>query len=205
MNLSTETSSIFIDYCLSKTEKLNGVYQEFYDYAISDLNSSKMREEITLKVCAYDQVPGKLGYDGVNDGKLKEVKPKLFTGKSSAGNGNFSDLTLLNLEKKKEDNIDVIVSYFYEGRLVYIIEFPFNVIYNRLYEQVQYNCVVKGNKFCRSANFSYKDYMQSPELKIVYLNWDIVDKYPKIINRNFLKRLKEKREHANTITKFLEC
>jgi hypothetical protein len=207
MTLSKHTLQIFTDYVTGKTDKLDGVYREFFDYAITDVNSSKLREELTMHVSGYDPIPGKLGYDGIDTptGKFKEAKPKLHTrDKSHSGNGNFSDATLATLQRMLVDDIDVIVSYFAHGKLVYIMEFPFTEIYDRLHEQVYEKCVIQGQTACRSANFNYSDYMDSPRLNVKFINWDIIDKYPKIINKPFLNKLRLKRQYDNTITKLFE-
>lgn len=193
MGLSLEKAELFANYAIGKIDSL-GVHDEFYNYTISDVNSSKMREELTLIISGYSQVTGKLGHDGQDKitEKFKEVKPKLYTGKSLSGTGNFTDLTLSRLERLKRDNIDIVVSLFAYNRLVYIMEFPIRTIYERLYNQVYEKCVIKQNDYCRSANFSYKHYMDSDNLKIKYIDLSIIDKYPEIINKPFTKKLREK-------------
>jgi hypothetical protein len=211
MSLSDKTLQLFKDYATGKINSLEGFNvcaQEFYDYTMSDVNSSKLREELTIRIGDYEQIPGKLGYDGldIETGKYKEAKPKLYTrDKAHSGNGNFSDLTMRKLDKLILDNVDVVVSYFAHNKLVYIMEFPVATIYSRLYLQVYDKCVVNKQKMCRSANFNYADYIDSNDLVIKYIDWDFIDKYPKIINRPFLKKLKEKRQYENTIEKLLEC
>jgi hypothetical protein len=208
MPLSPKTSKLFIDYATNKINKMDSTSKEFYDYCITDLNSSKLREELTILICGYDQVPGKLDYDGFdkNTNRYKEAKPKLFTNRTPHnGNGNFSDLTMENLEKLVNGNVDIVVSLFAFDRLVYIMEFPASAIYDRLHEVVHQKCVVQNQSACRNAAFTYKHYMDSKDLKINYIDWDFIDKYPRVLNDKFLQKLKGKRIYENTIEPLFEC
>ena len=96
-------------------------------------------------------------------GKNIEVKPKLYTNKRTNGGGNFTDLTINRLEEIRNDNVNVVTSLFAHDRLVYIMEFPIKTIYTRLYTQVHEKCVVKKQQYCRSANFTYIDYIDSSQ------------------------------------------
>jgi hypothetical protein len=190
--MKEKTIQIFCDFALDTIQELPEVYDEFYEYAITDVNSSRLREDLTSFVCGYKSISGKLGYDAVDSvtNQYKEIKPKLFTGKSTNGGGNFTDMTMLRLEKMKNDNINVITSFFSYGKLIYILEFPFECIYDRLYEQIYEKCVVKKNSYTRSASFTYKHYIDNPKLQVKYINWNLVDKYNGIISKPLKEKLK---------------
>ncbi len=71
----------------------------------------------------------------------------------------------------------MLVSGFVDGKLIYIIEFPFNFLdfIKNLESKIQrWKEKLKGSKstrgqFLRSAEFDYKDYIHCPSLKVVYL------------------------------------
>ena len=71
----------------------------------------------------------------------------------------------------------MLVSGFVDGKLIYIIEFPFkshDFIKNLKNKINNWKSKMKGSRttkgqFLRSADFDYKDYIKSPDLKIIYL------------------------------------
>jgi hypothetical protein len=93
------------------------------------------------------------------------------------GGGNFTDYTPARLERDKKENLNMLVSGFIDGKLIYIIEFPFNctTFINRLEKQIgKWQEKLKGSKtikgqFLRSATFNYKHFIKCPHLKIVFL------------------------------------
>lgn len=97
----------------------------------------------------------------------------------------------------------MLVSGFIDGRLIYILEFPFNsqdFIKNlerkieRWQEKLKGSKSVKG-QFLRSADFDYKDYINSSGLKVVYLlPKSELEKYRKYIVNGFYKFLWSKAE-----------
>jgi hypothetical protein len=144
-------------------------YQNLFLSYATDNNSSTIRELSTMYFLKYKSFHNKLGADGIdeNTGRLKEVKPRSVTKKLSGGSGNFNDMTLELLEKKK--NMDVICSLFVDSRFVYIVEFPLEVIYDKLKEPIV-NAKLGKRVVC---SFSYKDY-NDDRLKIHYLNKDLI-------------------------------
>ncbi len=95
----------------------------------------------------------------------------------------------------------MLVSGFVDGKLIYIIEFPFNYpdFIKNLESKIQrWKEKLKGSKstrgqFLRSAEFDYKDYFHCPNLKIVYLlNKTELSKYKEYITRNFYNFLEGK-------------
>ena len=138
----------------------------------TDNNSSTLRELATMKYLGYKSFTHKLGADGIDEktGKLKEVKPPAIRqdNKKIATSGNFNDMTMELLEKKKD--MDVICSLFKYNRFVYIVEFPLMDIYKKL-EKPILNAKLGKRIVC---GFNYKDYMDSENLIIHYLNKDLI-------------------------------
>jgi len=81
------------------------------------------------------------------------------------------------LKDKREKYLNMLVSGFIDGRLIYIIEFPFNFsdFIKNLEDKIKrWQDKLKGSKsvkgqFLRSANFDFRDYINCPNIKIVYL------------------------------------
>jgi hypothetical protein len=134
---------------------------------MSDQNSSTIRERTTLHFLNYQVFETKHGPDGFcpQTGRHKEVKP-IYVGdsKKKVGNsGNFNDMTLDLLEEKV--NMDVICSLFYNFRFVYVVEFPFTDIYDRIKSTIV-NKPLGKRVVC---SFGYKDY-DTDNISIHYYN-----------------------------------
>ena len=141
--------------------------------------------------------------------KYKQGKRKTPPAKLDGG-GNFTDYTWQRLQRDKKENINMLVSGFIDGRLIYILEFPFNCsqFIKRLEEQLQkWQNKLKGSattrgQFLRSASFNYKHFINCPELKIVYLiSKQELQKYKPYISRDFYKFLHEKAYERTRIHK----
>jgi len=149
-----------------------------YRYA-NDVNSSTLRELITMLKAGYSPQPSgtKLGYNGkTHHGEPCEIKPpniRSDSGNKLNGGGNFSDFTYERLDKYQADNVMMLVSGFVDGRLIYILEFPFKYteLVQRLEEQLAMH-FERGKRekgqFLRSAQFSFKHYKNCPQLKVIY-------------------------------------
>lgn len=175
--LSAREIETIAKYC---TQGSTSVSPEVVPWMISylcDKNSSSVREGITAHICGYDWSQDKHHYDA---GKRHphnpdviipvEIKPKLFNGTTkNCGEGNFSDLQLKKVQQMKDDNLLMVVSLFAYTRLVYVIEFPFSAIHDRIYKFVK-NKIELGNRYCRNAIFGYNDYINCEEFRIVYLD-----------------------------------
>ena len=117
------------------------IIYELIKESANDINSSTFREEITIEMCEYRKIEGKLNYDATtSDNRWVEVKPQNYTGKKKKlnGSGNFTDFTHKRLKKYKDDNCLMLVSGFNCGRLMYIIEFDYTS--NTFYEKVGNLC-----------------------------------------------------------------
>jgi len=102
---------------------------------------------------------------------------------------------------KKEKDLNVLVSGFVDGKLIYIIEFPFNssdFVKNPEIKIQKWQRKLKGSKstrgqFLRSADFDYKDYIESPKLEVKYLlPKEELAKYSDYISKGFYEFLESK-------------
>lgn len=100
----------------------------------------------------------------------------------------------------------MLISGFIDGKLIYIIEFPFNspsFIKNLEFKIQNWQEKLRGSKsikgqFLRSADFDYKDYIKSQHLKIVYLlNKQELAKYKPYISNGFYQFLEGKSNEGN--------
>ena len=187
---------------------LQGMSKDVLEYCLqdvliryaNDVNSSTLRELITIRKAGYKPQPArtKLGYNGETPrGSPCEVKPvniRSETGNKLNGGGNFSDFTHERLARYQEDNVVMLVSGFFEGRLMYILEFPFShfPFVERLRQQLLRYFTKKGRKpgqFLRSAQFSFKHYKDCPTLKIIYTNPSLPD-YQELFTRDLFQFLR---------------
>jgi transcriptional regulator with XRE-family HTH domain len=185
-------------------DDLIGILVDLLTMYINDKNSSTIREFITVTLAGYKDKQGKIGYNGFRQDAIIpgrtikcEAKPKNIDTeefekykrgerKTSPaklnGGGNFTDYTPNRLEKdKKEKDLNVLVSGFIDGKLIYIIEFPFNCpdFIANLEKQI-----------LRSATFDYKHFINCPKLKIVFLlNKKELSKYKTYIADGFYEFL----------------
>lgn len=202
---STGSHEELNSYILGKSKDvLIGMLNDLLTMYINDKNSSTIREFITVNIAGYKHKEGKIGYNGFKQdsfvsGKtiMCEAKPKNVDTNSKPlrklnGGGNFTDYTFARLKKdKKEKNLNMLISGFVDGKLIYILEFPFN--YNtftkRLEEQLHHR--FKGGKdmsgqYLRSANFDYKYFIDCRNLRTVYLlNREKLEQYKGYIVKDF--------------------
>lgn len=173
MMLSKNNLKLVTNFFLGNTkcfDKKDDEYKNLLLAYATDNNSSTLRELATMNYLKYKSFTEKLGPDGIDleTGVFKEVKPKTIkSDKKSGGSGNFNDMTLELLEKKKD--YDIICSLFKDSRFVYIVEFPMSSIYEKLKQPI-----LKAKLGKRVVcNFSYKDY--DPDvLKVHYLNKELI-------------------------------
>lgn len=168
MELSNQNLHIATEYFLGNTsllDKKDADYRNLFLTYASDNNSSTLREAITMHYLGYTQYADKHGADGFDSktGRKKEVKPRFVDGSKISTSGNFNDMTMELLEKKKD--LDVICSLFSKDRLIYIVEFPLTVIYEKLKQPIV-NAKLGKRVVCP---FSYTNY-DSDELVIHYLD-----------------------------------
>lgn len=146
---STRKHSELVELLIGKSkDNLISVLMDLITTYINDKNSSTLREFITVTIAGYQHSEGKIGYNGYKQnsiikGKaiLCEAKPKNYdteelekfksklrkTAPSKLnGGGNFTDYTFSRFEKDKKENPYMLISGFIDGKLIYILEFPFN-------------------------------------------------------------------------------
>ena len=175
---------------------------------INDKNSSTLREFLTVTMAGYSHKEGKIGYNGFKqDAYLPgrtitcEAKPKNVDTHSQPlrklnGGGNFTDYTFERLERdKSESGLNLLVSGFVDGKLIYILEFPFAFpgfvenLEKQLRDRFPGGEDING-QFLRAANFDYRDFVACPELKVVYLlGKDQLRAYQPYIVRGFYQFL----------------
>ena len=206
---STKPHKDLNDYLIGKSkDNLIGMLVDLITMYINDKNSSTVREFITVALSGYEHESKKIGYNGYKQEtfgkKLRcEAKPKNCDTNSDKlyklkGAGNFSDYTFARLAKdSKEDCLNMLVSGFVDGKLIYILEFPFKCVFftSKLKKQLLKRFPDgkdKSNQFLRSASFSYKDFYKCENLKIIYLlPKDELEKYKAYVVRDFYKFLED--------------
>ncbi len=204
-------------------DTLIGILVDLLTMYVNDKNSSTIREFITVTLSGYQHKQAKIGYNGFikdnsNPEKIIkcEAKPKnIYTEEFEKyrrgerktppaklnGGGNFTDYTPIRLEKDKgEKNLNMLVSGFIDGKLIYIIEFPFNCpdfVKNLEMQIKKWQEKLKGSKsikgqFLRSATFDYKNFIRCPNLRIVFLlSKKELSKYKEYISDGFYKFLEK--------------
>ena len=169
ISLNDSTLKLITDYYTGNTEAFDSKDPDFQNlllFYVSDNNSSTLRELATLALIGYESNPSKHGHDGIDNDtkKLKEVKPRfIYDGEKVGGSGNFNDMTLELLDAKR--NMDVVCSLFCGNRLIYIVEFPLEVIYEHLKKPID-NAKIGRRVVC---GFSWKQY-DHRDLKIHYFD-----------------------------------
>jgi hypothetical protein len=167
--LSKENIHLAIQYALGNDAAFNNLdagYQNLFLAILGDSNSSMLREAMVLQYLNYISYPEKHGMDGYCPltGKQKEVKPRFINeGKKVGNSGKFNDITTELLNKK--DGCDVICAAFYEGKFLYVVEFPYELIKPVLQKKVD-NAVI-GRRV--QSDFSWKDY-DSDSLRVWYFD-----------------------------------
>lgn len=167
-------------------EEIIKLFTDILKTYMNDKNSSTLREKITLEIAGYESTDKKIGYDGFkqNDREIVcEVKPKnvdtennkiIKSPRKHDGSGNFTDYTFARFEKDKKENPNMLVSGFINGTLIFVIEFPFNfaVFTSKIEKQLKEH-FPKGDvsgHYLRGAKFSFNDYKDCKELKLIYIN-----------------------------------
>ena len=204
-------------FLLNKSKDgLIAIFNDLLTNYINDKNSSTLREYITTCMCNYEHCEAKIGYNGYRQSAISgrnefcEVKPKnidsreveKYRNKERKGKpallnagGNFTDYTWDRFEKDKKENPNMLISGFVDGKLIYIFEFPFNTKHfvDNLAKQLEKkfpNGIRKSNDFLRSANFDYRNFIDSKNCKLAYvLDKKDLEKYKSYLNVKFYEVL----------------
>jgi len=204
---STESHEELNKYLLGKSkDTLIAILNDLLTMYINDKNSSTIREFITVSLAGYEHRERKLGYNGfkqvgIDKPLLCEAKPQNISTHSEKikklnGGGNFTDYTWSRLEKDKNENLNMLISGFIDGRLIYILEFPFNCKefierIEKLLKKKFPQGDIKGS-YLRSASFNFKHYEKCEDLKIVFcIKKEELKKYEKYIQKDLYKYLLE--------------
>jgi hypothetical protein len=209
---STGTHRELSNYLIGKSkDTLIGILVDLLTMYINDKNSSTIREFITVTIAGYKHKEGKIGYNGFKqnsfvpgetikcEAKPKNVDTSLKPLRKLNGGGNFTDYTFERLERdRREKNLNMLISGFVDGKLIYIIEFPFNYpefvkhLHRQLSRRFKKGKDITG-QFLRSASFDYRYFIKCPDLKIVYiLDKKELKKYTPFITKNFYEFLEQK-------------
>jgi len=163
---------------------------ELIEEVANDRNSSMFREDVTKLMVGLKPSKSKLGYD--DDFEAIEVKPVNYTGGGRLdGKGNFSDFTWKRHQKYLKDDVRMLVSGFSNGKLLFIVEFPYRALKNRIVHLLKTKLPkgdVKG-VYVRNASFNYKHWMGGP-FTTKYVRPNIGD-YQNIFNKKFFNLLME--------------
>lgn len=160
---------------------LAGLFLDLLTIYFNDKNSSKLRELVAVYLAGYEPLQEKLGYNGyrqsvdTNSVEYCEVKPKNTQRREDKlnGGGSFNDYTPERFSIDITINPTVLTCGFVDGKLLYIIAFPFECIRSRmetlLKRKFGEDMKRKRNEYLRSASFSFKDYKGCPSLNVVYV------------------------------------
>lgn len=188
---------------LSK-DTLASIFVDLLTLYINDENSSSLRELITVRLAGYALSEGKLGYNGYRlaapEGapsfcEAKPVNVRRRDGQPNRklnGGGNFSDYTPERLEQDLEENPHMLVSGFVDGKLIYILEFPFKCLETGLRRALEKQFPGgnrPANRYLRSAHFTFRDYQDCPDLRRVYCAPNL-DDFKDCLSRGFYGWLK---------------
>lgn len=185
---------------LSKSkDNLISILTDLLTTYINDKNSSSLREFVTVSISGYKHNPNKLGYNGYKqnsaiggqsiscEAKPKNIQTDGYDQRKSKpklnGEGGFNDYTIERLKKDVKESLNLLSSGFIDGELQYILEFPFKAVYKRLKKQLPEKRTL--GTYTRIASFNFSDYADYPNIKIIYLNKQSIEKNQKYFNKKF--------------------
>ncbi|WP_448584571.1 hypothetical protein [Thermocrinis sp.] len=151
----------------------------------NDKNSSKLRELVTLWLCGWEPNMEKLGYNGyrmvfpLGIKEWCEVKPQNTDSvkRKLNGGGSFNDYTWERFKKDLENNPTILSSGFVQGKIVFIFEFRFKCLKEKL-ENVLNERFKSGRgrgEYLRSAQFSFTDYKNCDSFRLAFLREDWIN------------------------------
>ena len=175
-----ELLQLAVDRSTGKSSKqLDSLFEELYEIYVNDPNSSTLREHITASLANCDPIAGKLGRDCKCKltGDEKEIKPKNYYRSTTNGGGCFNDYTRLRYLKDYAVNLPIISSLFVYGRVMYVVEYKFKQIADKLDKQVTDICENKGQRYVRSCAWTYEQWYNDPNLIVHYLDKDYIHEH----------------------------
>jgi hypothetical protein len=207
---STKPHQDFSNFLLSQSKDcLIALFSDLMTLYINDKNSSTIREFLTTTIAGYKHSSKKIGFNGykqeVADKPIFcEAKPKNIScqdfkdykagsrknaPKKLNGGGSFTDYTWSRFNKDKKTRLNMLISGFIDGKLIYVLEFPFlcKPFTQNLDKQLK-DKFPRGDRktyYLRNASFTYKNYMSS-DVKVVYLlSKDELRQYCPFIDKKF--------------------
>ena len=160
---------------------------------------------ITAVISGYEFSTEKLGYNGYKmavPGGTKvfcEIKPKNVDDcekKKLNGGGTFNDYTPERFEKDIKENPYILASGFAKGKLLFILEFPFTCLKDKIESQLKKkfgeDMERSSGEYLRSASFSFKDYKNCKHLKRIYVS-PYITRFKSCITKELYTFLKEER------------
>lgn len=174
--ISSELEKLISEYALTGkiVTDISPEFKELVELYFNDKNSSTLRQYATSLICGYTNSFKKLGYDAIDKyGKHKEVKPTNRNSKTSKKTFNgwfgFSDYTKDRFDNDVKNEVNILQSFFVDGRLIYIIEFPIVDITHKMdYLLEKY----AGKQYIRKAEFTFAD-LNVDNIEIKYITPDI--------------------------------
>lgn len=193
-----EMSKVFMTQSLQdfntflERQNTDTLLKELLSVYVNDKNSSFLREMITCSVAGYSHSTDKLGYDGYFGDIPCEVKPQnvvLGEKKRLNAGGCFNDFTWRKFHKCSEDNLRMLMSGFVNGKLIYILEFPFNSekFKNHLLKILNKHLPDGdiANRYIRTAAWSF---IHIDQIKIRYLS-DEYEQFRKAMTKKMFQFL----------------
>lgn len=171
-------------------------YSDLLDSYLNDLNSSRLRQDISCHVLGLKTNENKLGYD--SDGSNDEIKPKNISSKSLKKTkldcgGSYSDLTHKRHKKYVSDNAIIHSAGFIDGRLMYIIKVPY-IDLQEHFQKILNSKLPDGdlpNRYVRSASFGFKQIKECLNSEIEFVRDDI-ENYISFINKELYNYIKNR-------------
>lgn len=142
LSYSTENHNILSEKILNLSkETIKSCLIDLLTIYINDKNSSTLREYLTVTIAGYTHNTSKIGYNGYKlsvpeiaincEAKSKNISMQDFIdyengnrhskpGKLNGG-GNFTDYTHARFNKDKNNNLNMLISGFIDGKLIFII------------------------------------------------------------------------------------
>jgi hypothetical protein len=193
LNLITEYSK----GTLSKevlSESKGDYYCDLLDSYLTDLNSSRLRQDITCNILGLKTNNNKLGYD--SDESNDEIKPKNVSSINSKKTkldcgGSYSDLTHKRHKKYIQDNAIIHSAGFVDGQLMYIIKIPYVGLESH-FQKILNDKLPDGdlpNRYVRSASFGFKQIKNCPDAEIEFVRDDI-ENYSSFITKELYNYVK---------------
>lgn len=139
---STSEHKHFNEFLLGLSkDTLIGLFSDLLTMYINDKNSSTIREFLTVSIAGFEHSKNKIGFNGFKQNSVLGGKPMFCEAKPQNlhsndfenqkikrklnGSGNFTDYTWARYYKDKTDNPIILISGFVDGKLLYILSFPF--------------------------------------------------------------------------------